>query len=791
MTDETAQNVAQPVAKFGVVTVEDEPVVKTCSGCSQSLPRSSFSGAQLKLKGKRKCKACIQLQQQANEAQSVSSATVFSATCSFAASAAASASASASSSAKPVSPQQQPPSTAHSATANGELPSSCSVCSNQCGELRTCSRCTSAYCCLLCLKAHKDSELCEAMSHAKDTLPPLDGIADEDRLSVAELAEMWPPLQRACMQRQELTRRIEQQELPEYCSSFHDLTVSVAELAPLVELYPPRLDADAVWWSPHRSQAHSNATDVVFAWAKLFAVLRRAEFLSCFLLDSSLPGGWGRRPLGPPSPAFSDGRLIHRLLVHAIYFFRHVDPQLLPEDMQAHIHAQSDEHGDLPLIIDPQTQGLLSLSYLSSVDPAGRRLLLPFVGCLPLPRLTPPLCAARSLECGDHRKLFITSGPDGALVREAGVIIVSGRTLEGGAGAPVSDVTAVAGWTADRFTCASSELSCTDVNDTREQEEVGRASIPWRPHCALIDVMRDTLEEQWPQTGENLFIAIPRRGLETELTELLMLESLKGEADTGDAQAQLLLDHLVEESGAAGVSELIEVQRSRVEEMQQWQQEQLRLHAEAVERAEQRTARRRTIKGAPIAAPLAAAATGPPTDERKQAFSSSASVSQLASASAAKAANGHGNLVHNASSELTPTHTFSATELACSWTADAELTGVASLLQTGRRKFDVIVKTALKFLHSLHPISVTQSGSHRVFHFAQSGPVTLVIPHAGRRSKDSTVSRQYCTRLYEAMAQATMSQFGPMHAAAQVEQAQPPLQLKADSSSMTALDGLD
>jgi len=115
---------------------------------------------------------------------------------------------------------------------------------------------------------------------------------------------------------------------------------------------------------------------------------------------------------------------------------------------------------------------------------------------------------------------------------------------------------------------------------------------------------------------------------------------------------------------------------------------------------------------------------------------------------------------------------------------------VASLLQAGRREYGVIVKVALKFLHSLQPTWVNQSGSHRVFHFGQSGPMTLVLPHAGRRSKDGTVSQRYCTQLYKAMQQATMSQFGPMHtdvAATRIEQAQSQLKLPASSSSAMAL----
>jgi predicted RNA binding protein YcfA (HicA-like mRNA interferase family) len=224
-------------------------------------------------------------------------------------------------------------------------------------------------------------------------------------------------------------------------------------------------------------------------------------------------------------------------------------------------------------------------------------------------------------------------------------------------------------------------------------------------------------------------------------------------------------------------------------------QEQLKLHAEAVERAEQRSAQRKTMKGAATAALAAAcaqptsvaAATSHPLNECKRSALSSAA-SSAASASVVKVDNSSDDPARAASAELSPAQAASVAELACSWTADAALTDVSSLLQTGRRKFGVIVKAAVKFLHSLHPTSVNQSGSHRVFHFGQSGPVTLVLPHAGRRSKDGTVSRQCCTQLYRAMQQATMSQFGSTHAGAQVEQAQPPLQLMAASSSASVAE---
>jgi predicted nucleic acid-binding protein len=481
--------------------------------------------------------------------------------------------------------------------------------------------------------------------------------------------------------------------------------------------------------------------------------------------------------------------LTSRLLAHAIYFFRYVDPLLLPPELRPHVRVQSDEYGELPLQIGVHSRRPLSIAYLSSVNEAGCHLLLPFTGGLPLFHPSPPLCYPRSFSCGDHHKLLITSGPDHALVREAGLLVTNVRAFDNIPDALTTDVTAFAGWTADRLTCAESDVSCFQANDAHQAENVRRGKELW-PRCALIEATRAALADEWPKAQECLFIAIPRRGLETELTELLLLETLKEETDAGDQHALLLLDHLVEESGAADVSELIESQRNRVEEMQQWQQEQLRLHAEAVTRGELRSSQRKAINAAPStsasASSRSAAGTSQLTDECTQASSSSASA---AAAASTQGANGSSTGLTRASNQLSSVQAASAAELACSWTADAAMTDVAELLQTGRRKFGVIVKAALKFLHSLHPTSVNQSGSHRVFHFGQSGPVTLVIPHAGRRSKDGTVSRRYCTQLYRAMEQATMSQFGPLHSggASPQVQAQPQMQLPAAESSSASV----
>jgi hypothetical protein len=160
-----------------------------------------------------------------------------------------------------------------------------------------------------------------------------------------------------------------------------DVSFGAAELAPLVELYPPRLDAGFVWWSPRCSEADDNIGAVCDAFTHLVNVVRcLTVHVGGLESDKSLPSGWGHQPNAPPSMVFSDGRLIHRLLVHAIYFFRHIDPMMLPPLLRPHVRVQSDEYGELPLGIDRQVQALMSLGYLSSTDAAGRRLLLPFQG---------------------------------------------------------------------------------------------------------------------------------------------------------------------------------------------------------------------------------------------------------------------------------------------------------------------------------------------------------------------------------------------------------------------------
>ncbi len=276
----------------------------------------------------------------------------------------------------------------------------------------------------------------------------------------------------------------------------------------------------------------------------------------------------------------------------------------------------------------------------------------------------------------------------------------------------------------------------------------------------VIDDMQAALADEWPKGRGDLFIATPRIGLEQELVELLLLEELTADAEAGDETAAALLSHLVEECGAASVSELIDAQRSRVQQMIDDQQEQLRIHAEAVQRTEQRSLQLKAAN-APLLAPQSADACS----VAAVSASSSASVitADIGTLIPATAALSLSSTADKCSSDGLSSATAlshpSAAQLTCSWTADPRLATLDSLRSPGRVKFGTILKATKRFLAALSPQRVSRSGSHCVFHFADRGPVTLVLKHSGG-SKDSSVSRHYRTQLYETLHRAVLAPFG-------------------------------
>ena len=84
----------------------------------------------------------------------------------------------------------------------------------------------------------------------------------------------------------------------------------------------------------------------------------------------------------------------------------------------------------------------------------------------------------------------------------------------------------------------------------------------------IVPALREALKDEWPDPTKSdpgdeaiLFIATPRPGLEFELTELLLLESLADEAAKGDSHSRLLISH-IEAECAATIGEVIAAQRS-------------------------------------------------------------------------------------------------------------------------------------------------------------------------------------------------------------------------------------
>ncbi len=183
----------------------------------------------------------------------------------------------------------------------------------------------------------------------------------------------------------------------------------------------------------------------------------------------------------------------------------------------------------------------------------------------------------------------------------------------------------------------------------------------------------------------------------------------------------------------------------RVKQMLDDQQEQLRIHAAAVRRAEQRSLQLKAAKAPPITAQSAAASSDlmparltdsaasplathvPLSTANDSAVIPSTAVSSLGTASVLSAEPSGFSV---AAAAVVP---HSPTDLLCSWTGDLRLSTIEPLRSPGRVKFGTILKVTRRFLSALSPQSpsVSQSGSHQMYHFADRGPVTPVLKHRG------------------------------------------------------------
>jgi len=448
------------------------------------------------------------------------------------------------------------------------------------------------------------------------------------------------------------------------------------------------------------------------------------------------------------SVALAESRLIHRLMRYGLYYLRNVDQRLLHPLQRRDMRVASDDYGVVPLPInDSELYVILYCSHAMDVNDINKPALI----AIPISSRTNVQdkfhVSVMNLPTLRLRMLYRNN----ELLLDQGMHVTANHT--------VASVFACSGYTgrpessfqdADIFYRYLSEEQlretlrlCGSTVDTGEEEDESTVALmingfkaeledrkqPGYVH--LVPTMRAAIgEADWPQNGDSLFIATPRRGLESEVTELLLLEALVTEAAAGDVQAQLLLQSIEAECGVISaptpIAEIIAAQCKRVDALSRDQREQLRIHEEAVERHNQR--------------PLISSAS--PASSTSVVVERSADPLTFTSSSAAAAA-----------APQAPAY---------SWTQSKSMQSLESLLTAGRQKYATIVKVGLKVLYSLKPSSVNRSGGrHLVFHYPVGSLVTLVLPHTGGGSNDSTVSAQYCTRLYQRINEAVMRQLNP------------------------------
>jgi len=523
-------------------------------------------------------------------------------------------------------------------------------------------------------------------------------------------------------------------------------------LATLARLYPPQ-PASNPWWMSNSVRCAREIRDAL-EMLHLFCgdVIALHHIVGSWIYPMSgqkagLPRGFARMTVTPGvPPTLEPSRFFHRLLSQLIYYFRHVDPQNLPLKVRSLLRVDRDEWGVLPFLSDGGHK-VEALAYCLRLDETTSQrtwLPVPFMKVSDLDGGDDGGCSVRGKSLGSPDELAkVMIFRQGNVVQESGFFVsLTPGTMndEPNEKETRTIVHACSGWTGDVNTswCAAPvfctyysdgllerfvseghtrECACTDLCTPESiEDELMLRKLPGYFH--FVPAMRSALGDRWPRKiGQSIFVAIPRQGIESELVEMLMLEELVNRADAGEAEAQLLLEHVVQQSGAATIAEVMAAQRSRLQQqMVRDQQQQLRIHAEAVARHDARQARISSGR-----APEAPASAPRVVQEEEAASSSSAGA-----------------------------------------TSGVDINGeLEALCGTGRKKYDTIVKAAMRFLYSLKPERVNKSGgSHVVFHFGRAGPVTLVQPHSGG-SKDNTCSAAYCTRLFAALEQAALVQFDP------------------------------
>ncbi len=744
---------------------------------------SDYSGAQLKKKGKRVCNACI-------DKKTKTTAAAVAATSAAAMVAALS--------------RQQEVEFNHAVVLPSPTVASCVVCKRVGTKLCKCSKCDSSYCSLPCLRQHRNGKptQCDAIR----TLPPLD-ISGEDLICADEVLMRWPRIKRRLLDMRSSSNylSIPASELARRSELLDDFDAAGLASLPSLPIFPPK--PAHPWWLQGRS-GKATADAMLECLRHLYCAVVRCNGvyrLHDLPVDQAeLADDFCFHPVHTQAPASEDSsRLFHRLLRLGIYFFRYVHPTSLPEELRGYVDVTWDQIGEhmhwpplcsyygtlgpshpaiaaaltfflaricatgrLPLCIVPCDASnprayVVSLGYLQVPDQTGQPTLVPFV----LEASQQP--GPHEYSCGmvEHSRgqRVILYDSQGTLAQERGFVVrlVPHSSKPGTFGTTVDFVSGNTGdprtsWHLGPILCKYDGVEymaatladpwCDDI--TREKLELELEARQQPGYFHPVDALHKLLKDEWPRELDSvLFVSWPRAGLESELNELHALDELHEQAAAGDEQAQLLLAH-VEEQHAAPIAELISAQRSKLQQMLNDQQEQLRLHAEAVARHNiTRDGGHRNSAG------LAGI--------RSTGGSSSTSAVGLSQRNLTDSASGSGTSSVLGSSAATSAESPRpiASANASSWTVvQSEL---EPLIAASRVKYRVLARMTARFLRSQAAFirGVSTAGSHSSVRLREGPPLLHVRPHAGGRSKDGTVPRRFQLGLFEQLSACVMRQF--------------------------------
>jgi hypothetical protein len=133
--------------------------------------------------------------------------------------------------------------------------------------------------------------------------------------------------------------------------------VNPHQIAAITSFYPP--DLSRSWWCTISKHAQVDVRIVLAALYEMhrfcLGLFRLHESMGAQLSSmadqrSGLAPGFQRMSKPPTvSPALESSRLLHRLMKVFIYYFRHVDTQLLPYKVRSLLDVSRDEWGLLPV----------------------------------------------------------------------------------------------------------------------------------------------------------------------------------------------------------------------------------------------------------------------------------------------------------------------------------------------------------------------------------------------------------------------------------------------------------